>query len=91
MTIRREYSIALLVLVALGLLIFGFNYLKGLDLLQKRNIYHVVYEDVSGISGSSPVYYNGFKVGQVVSTELVRSGRGGRRCLHRPSRGGRPG
>jgi len=77
MTIRREYSIALLVLAALGLLIFGFNYLKGLDLLQKRNIYHVVYEDVSGISGSSPVYYNGFKVGQVVSTELVRSGRGG--------------
>lgn len=77
MTIRREYSIALLVLAAVGLLIFGFNYLKGLDLFQKRNIYHVVYADVSGISGASPVYYNGYKVGQVISTNLVNAGRGG--------------
>lgn len=77
MTIRREYSIALLVLAAVGLLIFGFNYLKGLDLFQKRNIYHVVYSDVSGISGASPVYYNGYKVGQVISTDLVNAGRGG--------------
>ena len=55
MKIRREYSIAMLVLGAVGLLIFGINYLKGLDLFQKRNIYHVVYRDISGVTGASPV------------------------------------
>ncbi len=77
MKIRREYSIALLVLGAVGLLIFGINFLKGLDLFQKRNVYHVVYRDVSGITGSSPVYFNGYKVGQVIRTALVREGAGG--------------
>lgn len=77
MKIRREYSIALLVLGAVGLLIFGINYLKGLDLFQKRNIYHVVYRDISGVTGASPVYFNGYKVGQVIRTALVNEGRGG--------------
>ena len=77
MKIRREYSIAMLVLGAGGLLIFGINYLKGLDLFQKRNIYHVVYRDISGVTGASPVYFNGYKVGQVIRTALVNEGRGG--------------
>jgi phospholipid/cholesterol/gamma-HCH transport system substrate-binding protein len=77
MKIRREYSIAMLVLGAVGLLIFGINYLKGLDLFQKRNIYHVVYRDISGVTGASPVYFNGYKVGQVIRTALVNEGRGG--------------
>ncbi|MDX9749494.1 MAG: MlaD family protein [Flavobacteriales bacterium] len=68
---RREYTIALLVLAGAALLIFGINFLKGLDLLQKRNVYHVVYGNVAGIGESSPVYYNGYKVGQVVRTHFM--------------------
>ncbi|MBX2980639.1 MAG: MCE family protein [Flavobacteriales bacterium] len=71
MKIKREYTIALLVLGGALLLVFGVNYLKGLDLLQKRNIFYVVYKDVTGINGSSPVYYSGYKVGQVIGTELM--------------------
>jgi phospholipid/cholesterol/gamma-HCH transport system substrate-binding protein len=73
MKIKREYTIALLVLFSSGLLIFGINYLKGLDLFQQRNVFHVVYRDVSGINSSSPVYYRGFKVGQVIGTTLIPS------------------
>ncbi|MEO8588191.1 MAG: MlaD family protein [Flavobacteriales bacterium] len=76
MKIRKEYSIALLVLGSVALLIFGINFLKGLDLLQKRNIFHVVYNDVSGITGASPIFYNGFKVGQVIGSELMPDGSG---------------
>jgi len=76
MKIKREYSIAILVLGGFGLLIFGVNFLKGLDLFQKRNVYHAVYANVSGITGASPVYYNGFKVGQVIGTKLVDDGSG---------------
>ena len=69
--IKKEYSIAFLAIAAIALLIFGVNFLKGLDLLTKRNVFHVVYRDISGVSSASPVYYNGLKVGQVISTEMV--------------------
>jgi len=76
MKLKREYSIALLIIGGIALLIFGVNFLKGLDLFERRNIYHAVYNDVSGITGSSPVYYNGLKVGQVIRTELVPGSNG---------------
>lgn len=76
MKIKKEYSIAGLVLGGIVLLIFGVNYLKGLDLLEKRNVYHVVYRDVSGVTGASPVFYNGLKVGQVIKTEMLADGSG---------------
>ncbi|MCC6542281.1 MAG: MCE family protein [Flavobacteriales bacterium] len=71
MRIKREYTIAGLVLGSIGLLFFGINFLKGLDLFQKRNVYHAVYNNVAGISSASPVFYNGFKVGQVIDAELL--------------------
>ncbi len=76
MKIKKEYSIALLVVGGIALLIFGVNFLKGLDLFQKRNVYHVVYNNVSGITGASPVYFHGYKVGQVISTQLKLDGTG---------------
>ncbi len=76
MKIKREYSIALLVIGGIVLLVFGINYLKGLDLLQKRNLYHAVYADVAGVTEATPVYYNGFKVGQVVGRQLKADGSG---------------
>ncbi len=76
MKIKKEYTIALMVLAGIGLLIFGINFLKGLDLFQKRNVYHALYNDISGINESTPVFYNGFKVGQVISTELMDDGSG---------------
>lgn len=76
MKIKKEYSIVLLVLGGIGLLIFGVNFLKGLDLFEKRNVFHVKYNNVAGITGASPVFYNGFKVGQVISTKLLSDGSG---------------
>ncbi|MBL0126113.1 MAG: hypothetical protein IPP83_01380 [Flavobacteriales bacterium] len=76
MKIKREYSIAAVVLGGIVLLIFGMNFLKGLDLLQKSNVYHVVYRDVSGVTSASPVFFNGLKVGQVIGTEMLPDGSG---------------
>jgi len=74
--IKRQYSIALMVIGGIVLLIFGLNYLKGLDLLQRSNIYHAVYSDVSGINDATPVLYHGYKVGQVVGTNMLPDGSG---------------
>lgn len=65
-----------MVLGGIVLLIFGVNYLKGLDLLKRSNIYHAVYMDVSGINDATPVLYHGYKVGQVVGTDLMPDGSG---------------
>ena len=69
--IKREYTIALLVLLGAGLLTFGVYFLKGIDIFEKPNVFHVEYVDVSGINESTPVFYNGYKVGQVIRTDLV--------------------
>jgi len=76
MKLKREYSIALLVLLGFGLLIFGVNFLGGLDVFKKRNVYHAVYGNTSGIVESSALQYNGLKVGQVVQVQLMPDGSG---------------
>lgn len=74
--IKREYTIALMMIGALVLLYYGINYLKGLNVLQGRNVYYAKYADVSGINDASPVLYHGMKVGQVIGTELIPNGNG---------------
>ncbi len=74
--IKREYTIALMIIGALVLLYYGINYLKGLNVLGRKNIYYAVYPDVSGINDASPVLFRGMKVGQVIGTELVPDGSG---------------
>jgi phospholipid/cholesterol/gamma-HCH transport system substrate-binding protein len=57
-----------------ALLVFGLNYLKGIDLFQRRNIYYAVYNSIDGITQTSPLMYHGLKVGQVLETELLENG-----------------
>ncbi len=73
---KRQYSIALMALGGIALLIFGINYLKGLDLLSGRNIYVAVYHDISGVNDATPVLFHGLHVGQVVGSELMPGGSG---------------
>ncbi|MEO6933482.1 MAG: MlaD family protein [Chitinophagaceae bacterium] len=65
MKINNETKIGVLAVVSLGLLIIGFNYLKGKDLLSKSNKLYAVFSTVSGLSNSSPVVVNGLQIGTV--------------------------
>lgn len=62
---KKLAVIGLSAVVALAILVFGINYLKGINLFHTSNYYFVVYEDVTGLAVSAPVNANGFKVGQV--------------------------
>ena len=73
---KREHTIAITVLGGLALLVFGVNYLKGLDLLQRRNVYYAVYTNVQGLTGATPLQINGFKIGQVLGAALLPDGTG---------------
>lgn len=67
MKINNETRIGILAVVSLGLLILGFNYLKGKDLLSKSNRLYATFASVSGLANSSPVIINGLQIGTVES------------------------
>lgn len=71
MRISKEIKVALLGVVALVVLYFGFTFLKGSNVFSDERTYYVVYNDVSGLTLSNPVILNGIKVGAVQDMELL--------------------
>jgi phospholipid/cholesterol/gamma-HCH transport system substrate-binding protein len=65
----NEVKIALVAIAGIVVLFFGLQYLKGLTLLSGGDTYYVQFEDVSGLSASSPIYANGYRVGTVKSID----------------------
>lgn len=62
---KREIIIGISVIVAVLILIFGIEYLKGINLFRPANFYMAYYDNVNGLDISAPVKVNGYKVGQV--------------------------
>ena len=62
---KKEIKIALTAIVAIIILFFGMNFLKGLTMFSGNNIYYVAFDDISGLTTSSPIYANGYQVGVV--------------------------
>lgn len=65
----REVIIGITVIIALLVLFFGINYLKGINIFKASNYYYSTYTNVAGLSQSAPVTLNGFKVGLVREIE----------------------
>ncbi|MBD5276638.1 MAG: MCE family protein [Bacteroides sp.] len=63
--LKKELMIGALAILALAILIFGIDFLKGINVFKAANYYYVEYTDVEGLAISAPVNLNGFKVGQV--------------------------
>lgn len=66
---KKEVKIGLIGVLALLILYYGINYLKGINLFQSSNFYYVEYSNINGLAGSSPVYANGYKIGTVRQIE----------------------
>lgn len=62
---KKEISIGLSVIVAIVIIIFGIEFLKGINLFRPANFYLAFYDNVDGLDISAPVKVNGYKVGQV--------------------------
>jgi phospholipid/cholesterol/gamma-HCH transport system substrate-binding protein len=63
----KEVKIGLISIVALAILIFGINFLKGVNMFKPSNSYYFEFADVNGLAESSPVFASGYKVGTVHS------------------------
>lgn len=66
---RKEVLIGLLVILALVILYFGINFLKGVNIFKAANYYYASYNNVEGLAISAPVTLNGYKVGLVRDIE----------------------
>ncbi len=70
MKISKEVKTSILVIAGIVLFIFGFNYLKGQNLLDSSRTFYAVYDNVEGLTSSTPVTINGLIVGKVVDIEF---------------------
>jgi len=61
----NETKIGLLAVVAVAMLIWGFKFLKGKNILSSSNYLYAQYNNVDQLSPSSPVLINGFQIGIV--------------------------
>ena len=69
--ISKYTKLGFLVIACLAILVWGINFLKGIDLLKRSSQYYVVYEKIDGLLKSSSVTINGYEVGQVSDIELM--------------------
>jgi phospholipid/cholesterol/gamma-HCH transport system substrate-binding protein len=61
----REVKVGIMAVVAIFVLYFGLNFLKGVDIFSPINYYYGKYDNIGGLVPSSPVFVKGYKVGQV--------------------------
>lgn len=71
MKLRTEVKIGIITIIALALGYIGLNFLKGIDLFKKENIYYVKFANLGGVAKASPVLISGYKVGAVRHVEFV--------------------
>lgn len=63
--LSKEFVIGISVILAILILFFGIEYLKGVNMFKPANYYVANYHNVAGLEISAPVTIDGFKVGQV--------------------------
>ncbi|MBO6098830.1 MAG: MCE family protein [Prevotella sp.] len=65
----KEVKIAIVAIVALVALYFGMNFLKGLSVFSDTSTYKMTFSNLKGLSRSTPIYADGYKVGTV--TDII--------------------
>ncbi len=63
--IKKEYVTAFVFVVALLIFLWGFKFLKGINVLTSNQIFYVRYSSVDQLRPSNPVFINGLEVGLV--------------------------
>ena len=63
----REIKVGILAVVCAGILYFGFNFLKGVNIFSPTNCYYGYFERSNALTEQAPVYILGHQVGLVES------------------------
>ena len=68
---RKETKIGLFAIITVAAALWGYQYLRGFNVLAKKTTLYAVYEDVTGLRISTPIRINGLQVGLVADFEQV--------------------
>ena len=68
---NKEFKIGFFAITSIIALVFGVNYLKGINILNDNRDFYAVYENIVGLQVGSPVLVNGYKVGMVSNIYLL--------------------
>jgi phospholipid/cholesterol/gamma-HCH transport system substrate-binding protein len=63
--VKSELKIGLVGIIAIFILVWGINFLKGNNIFGDSNKYYAIYSNIDGLESSSPVRINGLTVGNV--------------------------
>ena len=63
--ITKEVRIGIAGIVALCVLVYGINWLKGIHMFQPSSYFYAKFQNVNGLTKSSPVFADGVRVGIV--------------------------
>ncbi len=73
MKFSKEVKVGLFMIIAIVLLYFGFNFLKGIDFLSSDYKYYAVYKNVDKLTESNQIFFNGYAVGRVSDIIIQQS------------------
>ena len=65
----KEIKLAITVICTIVIIYFGLSYLKGINIFKSYSTYNILFNDVTGLEESNPVYVNGFPIGIVRSID----------------------
>src|SRR5690606_15205496 len=65
MKLSKEVKVGLFMIVAIVMLYFGFNFLKGSDFFSSDYKYYAIYKNVDKLTESNQIFLNGYAVGRV--------------------------
>jgi phospholipid/cholesterol/gamma-HCH transport system substrate-binding protein len=68
----KEVKVGLFATIAIVMLYFGFNFLKGSDFLSTTHKYYLVFDNVDQLAVSNPVLINGYAVGRVSGIRIMQ-------------------
>ncbi len=73
MKLKKETKIGIIAVIIIAFFIWGYNFLKGKNILTTNDSYYVVYNNIDGLEEASPVYLSGYKVGVVETIKLHKT------------------
>ena len=78
MKISREAKIGVTGIIALALLYFTIQFLRGISIFTTNDIYYINFDNAKALAKSSPVYADGYNVGVVsdIRYDYVHPGKG---------------
>jgi phospholipid/cholesterol/gamma-HCH transport system substrate-binding protein len=74
--ISKELKTGIIAIIAITVLIWGYNFLKKQNLFEKELIYYTSFNNVQGLSNSSKVTLNGLQIGNIIDINFDKDKKG---------------